>query len=525
VKLEFGFLADQSSLTMSLVVSFIALLVLVYSRGYMGFEESQRRYYSLMCLFASSMLFVVLSGNFIQLYFFWGLMGICSYFLIGFWHNKDSAAKAARKALLIIAVGDMCLLGGIILIYLQYQTFNFLQLFTFIKIGSITSQTLLASILIFLGAATKSALFPFHVWLPDAMEGPTPVSTFLHSATMVKAGLFLILRLLPLFIATALLPLIVVIAVMTIAISALHALFENDIKRVLAYSTINQLGFIALALGLAGSTAALFQIINHAFFKALLFMFAGIMIHATSTQDITAMRRHFSAKIIPIAALFACLSLAGLFPLNGFWSKEMIFGLVWDSNNLLLSIFFALAVFLSALYIFRWFFIIFNQKKETKIDKKHEVEASMKAPLPILGLLVVFGGIIIYFLMGWFDEEFHVNLTLSILSTLIILSAIFIAHKKYHREQQRKLTALQGYAAEGFRFEKLYYYLSESAFNVSSAFFWIDKMINRLLDSIIIGLDGLSARLRLIQTGRVQTYVTAIVMGFVTLIAIIAFMR
>lgn len=482
---------DNLSLILACLVSFISVMVFIYSNGYM--KQDRERFFMLLMLFASSMLMVVLSANFIQLYVFWVLLGISSYLLIGFWHMKELAAKAARKAIVIISIGDTFLLSGIIMLFLQYGTFDFGHL---TRLAVPNAMTVLSLIFIFIGAATKSAIFPFHGWLADAMQGPTPVSAFLHSATMVKAGLFLLIRLMPMYSMANLTGLILAASIATISFGALYACFEKDIKRILAYSTISQLGFILFAISLGGSNHAFLHIINHAFFKALLFMFAGIAIYEAGTQDITQMKRRFSSSIDVLAAI-GILSLAGLMPLSGFWGKEAIFSLT--EGNTMLFAFFLLASILSAIYSFRLLFIVYSGK-----NKGYKAEQSMKIPVFILGILSAASGVLISSLLG-----FGFHLDLAIYSTLALILGAFIA--AYIREDSREKDGI----------DNLYSLFSKVFLVLSNALIVLDRMLDFFIDQIAAACSQIASRSRAMCPGRMNFYITMIALGFIALLALL----
>lgn len=359
--LEVGFLADQLALLMGGIVSSITLLVLGYSRDYMRRDPERGRFFALMCLFAGSMLGIVYALSSAQLFLFWELVGISSYLLIGFWHRQAGVASAARRVLITIVVGDVLLFLGLLALGTAFGTFTFSQmlrqhLHIAFPVGGV--------LLVMLGALAKSAQLPFSAWLPWAMEGPTPVSALLHAATMVKAGIFLLARIFPLLEAAHLLPLLTLIALATILASALAALLESDIKRILAYSTVSQLGFMALALGLSSYGAALFHLFNDAFYKALLFLGAGVIIHSGGSRNIFGLRplSWQKDKVYLILTVVGVLGISGAPPFNGFFSKDLIIESSKEAalGGALFPLVLA-AVFLSMLYIFRWLLLILRR--------------------------------------------------------------------------------------------------------------------------------------------------------------------
>ncbi len=379
LNISFGLRFDQLSLMMLLIVTGVGSLIHIYSIGYMHGDRSYSRFFACLSLFTFSMTGIVLSNNLFQMFIFWELVGVSSYLLIGFWYQKPSAADAAKKAFLTNRVGDFGFFTGIILVWVIAHTLNFAAIKEAIAANPAlfgTSATAVG-LLIFCGAVGKSAQFPLHVWLPDAMEGPTPVSALIHAATMVAAGVYMLCRVFYIFDASAL-QVISWIGGITALMAALMAVQQNDIKRILAYSTLSQLGYMVMAVGLTGPTAAMFHLSTHAFFKALLFLGAGSVIHALSgEQDIWKMGS-LKEKIPTTFWTFLAgtLALCGLWPLSGFFSKDGILGVAFDHNKAL----FAIAVFvafLTTFYMFRLFFVVFLGNAKSDLPKHaHESPSS-----------------------------------------------------------------------------------------------------------------------------------------------------
>jgi len=391
---DFGILVDQLSAVMLFVVSFIGFLIVVYSLGYMHGDRGVQRYYAEISLFIASMLALVVSSNLVFLFISWELVGLCSYLLIGFWYKKPSAASAAKKAFLVTRVGDIMLLAGIVVVYTHMGTMDIKELFEAAPSAS-TSLLTLASLLIFGGAVGKSAQFPLHVWLPDAMEGPTTVSALIHAATMVKAGVFLVARLYPLFTPDALY-VVAWIGGITALIAGTMAVVMTDLKRVIAYSTISHLGFMTLALGAGGYFAGVYHLLNHSFFKALLFLCAGAVIHAVHSQDIRDMGGLWKRMPLTGTAFFiGAWSLSGFPPWSGFWSKDEILASVYAYDQALFVVG-ALAALFSALYIFRLFILVFLGEEGEGTRHAHEAPRVMTAPLVVLSLGALFSGFVIY---------------------------------------------------------------------------------------------------------------------------------
>ena len=367
--LHIGLLVDNLSATMLLMVCFIALLIQVYSYGYIGKEighfptqdsASMSRFFAYLSLFAFSMLGLVLSNNLLQIYIFWELVGVCSYFLIGFWYFKKSAADACKKAFIVTKFADLGFLAGILIVGIGSGTFNFLELS---QPGTAEASMFGVSfglMLVFCGAIGKSAQFPLQIWLPDAMEGPTPVSALIHAATMVAAGIYLVARMFSLFWAHPPAALFVaIIGTLTALVAASIALVQNDIKRVLAYSTVSQLGFMLAALGCGAFTAGVFHLITHAFFKALLFLGSGAVIVACHSNDMWKMgglRKYLPFTHFTFAC--GCLALAGIPPFAGFWSKDEIMAGV--SHYPLIQLGLTLAAFMTAFYVTRMYCMTFT---------------------------------------------------------------------------------------------------------------------------------------------------------------------
>ncbi len=411
--IHLGLLVDQLTAVMLIVVTVVSLMVQIYSQGYMKGDPGYPRYYAFMSLFTASMLGLVMADNLLFVYVFWEMVGLCSYLLIGFWFHKPSAANAAKKAFIVTRLGDFGFLAAILLLYFNTGTLDINQLHGLAATGALAGTTLTwAAIGIFAGAAGKSAQFPLHTWLPDAMEGPTPVSALIHAATMVAAGVFLVARTFPLFAhSLEALNTVAVVGAFTAIFAATMGLVMNDIKRVLAYSTISQLGYMMLGLGAAGlvlfhegevtvvaAKAAvaigMFHLFNHAFFKALLFLGAGSVNHATGTFDMRKMGG--LRKFMPwtfATFLIGSISLAGIWPVAGFWSKDEILAVALDANTILF-ILAMITVFMTAFYMFRAVFMTFGGEYRGGEGghKPHESPLVMIAPMVVLAILAVFSG-------------------------------------------------------------------------------------------------------------------------------------
>lgn len=409
VTINIGLMVDSLTAVMLIVVTVVSLMVQIYSQGYMQGDPGYHRYYAWLALFTASMLGMVLSSSILVAYIFWEMMGACSYLLIGFWFHRPSAAKAAKKAFVVTRIGDVGFLLGILVLYAATGTFDIPELHHLAIAGAIAGSTLTWAMLgIFAGAVGKSAQFPLHVWLPDAMEGPTPVSALIHAATMVAAGVFLVARTFPLFVnSLTAVTTVAVIGAFTAIFAATIGLVMNDMKRVVAYSTISQLGFMMLGLGAAGigvyheiahhafkseeailvaakaaTAIGIFHLFNHAFFKALLFLGSGSVNHATHTFDMREMgglRKHMPWTYITF--LLGSLSLAGIWPLAGFWSKDEILAVAWHNQKFLFFLV-IIAVFMTAFYIFRVIFLVFEGEYRGNVHAKEGHAPAPVTPAP-----------------------------------------------------------------------------------------------------------------------------------------------
>ncbi|MFH1484844.1 MAG: NADH-quinone oxidoreductase subunit L [Chloroflexota bacterium] len=410
LQLKLGFTIDSLTAIMLIVVTGVSFLIQIYSQGYMRGDPGYPRYYASMSLFTASMLGLVLASNLIMVYFFWEGVGLCSYLLIGFWFQKPAAANAAKKAFIVTRLGDFGFLLAILFLITNYNTVDIAELHKMALAGALGGSALtFAAIGVFCGAVGKSAQFPLHVWLPDAMEGPTPVSALIHAATMVAAGVYLVARLFPVFASSeTAMTTVAIIGGITAVLAASMGLVMNDFKRVLAYSTISQLGYMMLALGVGGYVAGVFHLMNHAFFKALLFLTAGSANHSTGTFDIREMGG--LRKIMPwtfATFLIASLSIAGIPPFSGFWSKDEILLEAFHRNQPLFWL--ALAgAFMTAFYMFRLCFIAFFGKYRGSTTAEngghgghgghgpslHESPAVMTLPLIILAIPAIISGFV-----------------------------------------------------------------------------------------------------------------------------------
>ncbi|MFQ6112497.1 MAG: NADH-quinone oxidoreductase subunit L, partial [bacterium] len=407
VVVSFGIHIDNLTAVMLFLVTLISAVIHLYSIGYMHGDPRFSRYFAYLSLFSFSMLGLVSVDSFFGIYIFWELVGLCSYLLIGFWFEKDSAANAGKKAFITNRIGDVGMFAGILIIFTTLGVFNFEEVFQGVADGKLSGGLLTAAgILLFCGAVGKSAQFPLHVWLPDAMEGPTPVSALIHAATMVAAGVYMVGRTFVFYTADVLL-VIAYIGMITALMAATIAIVQIDIKRVLAYSTISQLGYMMVGLGTGGYTSGLFHLATHAFFKALLFLGSGSVIHALHTQDMNEMGG--LRKKMPITFLtflIATLAISGVPPFSGFWSKDAIlaasleFGME-HPEHMIIFIVMLLSAGITAFYMFRLVYLTFTgePREQEKFSHAHESPWVMTVPLIILAIFSI--GPVWW---GWFEH-------------------------------------------------------------------------------------------------------------------------
>jgi len=521
-RFEFGILVDKLSALMLLIVTGVATGVFFFSLEYMHDDDGLSRYYACLCLFTFSMLGIVLSSHFLQTFIFWELVGLASYLLIGHWYGKDSAADASKKAFLTTRFGDVGFLIGLLMVWAMtaatgHATLNFLELEHLVHGNALATGGMLttALLLIFMGVAGKSAQFPLHVWLPDAMEGPTPVSALIHAATMVAAGVYLLARTFFLFAQspTALF-VIACIGGLTALMAATVALTQNDIKKILAYSTLSQLGYMVMAVGLGSAGIAMFHLTTHAFFKAMLFLGAGSVIHATHTQDIWKMGG--LAKKMPITSasfLIGFLCLAGIFPLSGFWSKDEILALAYQQNKVLFLVG-SFTAFLTAVYMGRLYFTVFLGKNRGS-EQVHESGPWIRVPLLVLAFLsVTAGGFgLAHFLHSHYDVTVHLNMILILACSAVAIAGIFLAYNLYGRESKTDWDSKFGPLAK--LFSNKYYVDEFYTILIQKVQQPFAQVCNWFEETIVVAffvngtgrLTSFSGQcLRLFETGRVQFY-------------------
>ncbi|NKQ20335.1 NADH-quinone oxidoreductase subunit L [Brevibacillus laterosporus] len=545
-----GFEVNQLNAMMLVIVSIVSLLVQIYSRGYMQGDQRFPVFYQYLALFTFSMLGLVISPNLLQLYIFWELVGVCSFLLVGYYYFKPEAKAAAKKAFIVTRIGDVGLFIAICLLFWQTGRFEFDDIFTAIQGGKVEPFIItLAAILIFVGAAGKSGQFPLHTWLPDAMEGPTPVSALIHAATMVAAGVYLVATTFPLFIESPIaLDVVAYVGGFTAIFAASIGLTQRDIKRVLAYSTVSQLGFMMMALGVAGAAgyvAGTFHLMTHAFFKALLFLAAGSVIHAAHTQDVFKMGG--LSKRMPVTSvvfLIGCLAIAGIPPFSGFWSKEEILGAVYAAGRYDLLVIAIVAAFFTAFYMFRLYFLTFRGTPASEGAKKaYESPSVMTIPMLLLALLAIGAGFINLpnapvlgewlmsgsvgqFIIDKYGEEAgHGALWLQIVAVIISLFGIGLAYLIYGKKNlpndiiSEQLPWLYQLSYRKFYMDEIYTFVFIRPLKgIGLAFNWLDYYIIGGLVRSIGGLTNMVGRLlSRLQSGQMQTYGFVVLLGLVVL--------
>ena len=560
MSINIGIILDPISVMMLVVVTFISLMVHIYSLGYMKGEERFPTYYAFLGLFTFSMLGLVMASNIFQLYIFWELVGVSSFLLIGYYYDRPGAVRACKKAFIVTRFADLGFLIGILILSFQAKTLDFNTLihrlttdgthelqtvYTSMFLGA--SALTWATILIFIGGAGKSAMFPLHIWLPDAMEGPTPVSALIHAATMVVAGVYLVARMFPIFSMSAgAMYIVTYVGIFSALFAAVIACTQTDIKRVLAYSTMSQIGFMMFALGVAGSnleggslnysglgagfTGAMFHLFTHAIFKALLFLGAGSVIHfihSNEIKDMGGLRKYL--PITHITFLIACLAISGVPPFAGFFSKEEILLAAWQHNKV---IYYTALVTsgLTAFYMFRLYFTIFWNKAAIMHGEHHgEGGFAMMMPLILLAVGAASAGFIPF---GNFisadgkplESAFHWQF--SIAPVAIGLTGIFIAMWLYKKQNNKAdaiatyLSGLYNAAYHKFYIDELYLFITQKIiFNlIGKPAAWFDKnIVNGLVNLTGNATLVISEKIKGFQSGKVQQYAIYFLAGVIGL--------
>ena len=549
LELRLGVHVDGITIVMLVVVSFVALMVQVYSLAYMKGDAHYGWYYAVMSLFVASMLALVLADNFLLLYFTWELVGLCSYLLIGHYNHLRSAAEAAKKAFITTRLGDVGLLIAIILLWRETGTFNIQEVIAAAEAGAIRTEVLTASVvLILLGAMGKSAQFPFHVWLPDAMEGPTPVSALIHAATMVVAGVYLVARTLPLFELVAGGPeLLLAIGLMTTFLSATMGLVATDIKRVIAYSTINSLGLMFVALGAGAPAAAMLYLLTHGFFKALLFLGAGSVIHATERQEVSQLGGLWrKMPLTSVTFAIGALAMAGLPFLAGFWAKDEILTAV-TANRAVFSLM-LLTLPVTAMYMTRLFILTFlGEPKEPEVhEHAHDPPPAMAVPLALLAVLALVTGFVVFDQVGRAmgfpggigeiiflvePELFRFDIGVALGSTALVALGIgggwyaWAARPELPRRAAERFRWTHALLLNKYYLDDFYQAVIDRGVMAGSRLLaWFDRNVvnDTAVDGSAQTTRFISYLLKFQQTGRLPNYALAIVIGIVAL-ALVAF--
>ena len=552
--IDMGVLLDPISVMMLVVITTVSLMVHIYSFGYMKGERGFQRYYAFLSLFSFSMLGLVVATNIFQMYIFWELVGASSYLLIGFYYTKPAAIAASKKAFIVTRFADLGFLIGILIISFCTGTFDFGLLtadnaslaVTSMAGGSFLglSTATWAMALLFMGAAGKSAMFPLHIWLPDAMGGPTPVSALIHAATMVVAGVYLVARMFPLYLFAApdVLTLITYVGAFTALFAAIIAIRQTDIKRVLAFSTISQIAYMMVALGVSGMgghagegyTASMFHLFTHAFFKALLFLGAGSVIHAVHTNEMGGVGG--LRKYMPVTHwtfLIACLSIAGIPPFSGFFSKDEILSAAFSHDKVVFVVLLLVAG-ITAFYMFRLYYRIFWGAERQYEKHPHEAPSVMFIPLVFLALLSCLTGWIPFSHFISSDSvpyDLGINWWIAAGGILVSLIGIIMATRLYRRESdlpERIASRWAGFwnaAAHRFYIDQAWLFVTKKIIFrcISTPIAWFDRhVIDGAISGLGTGTEKLSGAIKGIQSGRIQTYAAVFVWG-VIIIAVCVF--
>ena len=549
---DMGILLDPISVMMLIVISTVSLMVHIYSFGYMHGERGFQRYYAFLSLFTMSMLGLVVATNIFQMYMFWELVGVSSYLLIGFYYQSPAAIAASKKAFIVTRFADLFFLIGILIYGYYCKSFGF----DFSQEGFAAGAAMLrlSLFLMFIGGAGKSAMFPLHIWLPDAMEGPTPVSALIHAATMVVAGVFQIARLFPLWIEYApdTLHIVAWIGAFTAFYAAAVACCQSDIKRVLAFSTISQIAFMMVSLGVCyeyttghehvgslGFMASMFHLFTHAMFKALLFLGAGCIIHAVHSNEMSAMgglRKYM--PITHITFLIACLAISGIPPFSGFFSKDEILTAAFAYMPAMGWIMTAIAA-MTAFYMFRLYFGIFwgTENKELHAEHTpHEAPLTMTFPLMFLAVVTCFAGFIPFGHFVSADNmvyDIHLDWNVAGTSIIIAVASIFLATYMYIGERQPKADALaekfqklHRWAYKRFYLDEVYQFVTHRIIfaHISKPIAKFDRrIVDGFFNFLAWGTNGLSTAIRGFQSGSVQKYAFVFLLGTLALLAIMIF--
>ena len=550
--IDLGIMLDPISVMMLVVITTVSSMVHLYSLGYMHGEVGFQRYYAFLSLFTFSMLGLVVATNIFQMYIFWELVGVSSYLLIGFYYTRQSAVAASKKAFIVTRFADLGFLLGILLLSYYTKTFDFATLTSgeVSLVGTTAGKTFLgisvaswAMILVFMGGAGKSAMFPLHIWLPDAMEGPTPVSALIHAATMVVAGVFLVARLFPIYVTTPeVLTFITVIGAVTALYAAVVACVQTDIKRVLAFSTISQIAFMIVALGVTtemnghgalGYMASMFHLFTHAMFKALLFLGAGAIIHAVHSNEMSEMgglRKYM--PVTHITFLIACLAIAGIPPFSGFFSKDEILAAAFEKSAFW-GVWMSLVAGLTAFYMFRLYFNIFWGKESHHEHTPHEAPKTMSIPLVFLAVVTCFAGFIPF---GHFvtasglSYTIHLNWAVAGTSICIAIIGIALATWLYMKPNDKparmaeSMSSLHRWAYHRFYIDEVYMFITHKIIfrHICMPIAWFDRhVVDGTMNLMATITQSASYHIRGLQSGRLQSYAVVFLLGAMIVAAVV----
>ncbi len=548
--IDLGFFVDEIAIVMLLVVSFVSLMVQIYSVAYMKGDPRYGWYFTVMCLFVASMLTLVLADNLLLMYAAWEGVGFCSFLLIGFWWEKRSASEAAKKAFITTRIGDVGFLIGIILLWREAGTFNIQEIIHFAEEGGYGNTYLtIAVLLLFGGAVGKSGQFPLHVWLPDAMEGPTPVSALIHAATMVVAGVYMVARMLPVFVAAdpIALDVVLILALITVWISALMGLAATDIKRVIAYSTLNSLGLMFVALGSHSVTAAMLYLFVHGFFKAMLFLGSGAVIHATEKQDVDELGG--LAKKMPITSITFAIGAAamiGIIPLSGFWAKDEVLTATDHHQNIIVYLILLASLVVTGMYMARLYILTFlgEPKDHHVYDHAHEAEPIMSVPLILLAIPAAIGGFVVFHEVGdtlgfpggfgefvYFDEpeKFKMHWDTAAISTVLAGGGALAGWFAWSNgaaiatRVRETFSPIATLLSNRFYIDELYQFvINNIIIGLGKLIAWFDRTV--VNDTGVDGSAGLGYlagnELKLTETGKIPNYALAIAAGVVVILTL-----
>lgn len=550
--IDLGIMLDPISVMMLVVITTVSSMVHLYSLGYMHGEVGFQRYYAFLSLFTFSMLGLVVATNIFQMYIFWELVGVSSYLLIGFYYTRQSAVAASKKAFIVTRFADLGFLLGILLLSYYTKTFDFATLTSgeVSLVGTTAGKTFLgisvaswAMALVFMGGAGKSAMFPLHIWLPDAMEGPTPVSALIHAATMVVAGVFLVARLFPIYVTTPeVLTFITVIGAVTALYAAVVACVQTDIKRVLAFSTISQIAFMIVALGVTtemnghgalGYMASMFHLFTHAMFKALLFLGAGAIIHAVHSNEMSEMgglRKYM--PVTHITFLIACLAIAGIPPFSGFFSKDEILAAAFEKSAFW-GIWMSLVAGLTAFYMFRLYFNIFWGKEAHHEHTPHEAPKTMSIPLIFLAVVTCFAGFIPFghfITASGLSYTIHLNWAVAGTSICIAIIGIALATWLYMKPNDKparmaeSMSSLHRWAYHRFYIDEVYMFITHKIIfrHICTPIAWFDRhVVDGTMNLMATITQSASYHIRGLQSGRLQSYAVVFLLGTMIVAAIV----